>query len=228
MMGHIIHLHGDQHSEARALLPWYVTGRLDASERAQVEAHLNGCPECQEDLRIERGLYAQIAGLPMDVEQGWANLRARLERDRPGRRRSIGWRRWLGVVHRAAGGSWRGGPIWLTWALVPQLGLLLLLGGLLLTTIQRGRDNAARYHLLGAAPIGAAGNVVVMFRPQTSERDLRRILEANQARVVNGPTSTDAWLLEAPAARRSAVVAKLRGEPQVTLAEPVDSAESSR
>ena len=87
MTGSVIHLHGDQHFEAHSLLPWYVTGRLEAAERAQVEAHLNGCPECQAELTIERGLQARIAGLRMDVEQDWAKLRARLERDPPGRSR---------------------------------------------------------------------------------------------------------------------------------------------
>ena len=33
MTGRIIPLHGDLHDEASALLPWYVTGRLNDDER---------------------------------------------------------------------------------------------------------------------------------------------------------------------------------------------------
>jgi anti-sigma factor RsiW len=215
MTGHIIQLHGDQHLEARSLLPWYVTGRLDATERAQVEAHLNGCPECQMELKIERGLQARIAGLPMDVEQGWAKLRDRLERDPPRRPRFVDWRRRL----RVAWSSWP------PWALVAQAALMLVVSAALLTLAQGNQSAAARYHVLGAAPAAAAGNVVVIFAPQTSEGDLRRILQADHARAVDGPTSTGAWLVHVPAARRAAALARLRGLSEVRLAEPVDADE---
>ena len=39
-MDHVIRLHSDPHSNAEALLPWYVSGQLDAAERAELEAHL--------------------------------------------------------------------------------------------------------------------------------------------------------------------------------------------
>jgi anti-sigma factor RsiW len=222
MVGHVIHLHGDQHFEAHSLLPWYVIGRLDAAESAQVEVHLNGCPECQAELKIEQALHAGIAGLRMEVEQDWATLRTRLERDPRGRPRPGGWRAWLGAISGGWTGAkrWAGGW-WLTWALVPQLGLLLLLVGVLMTTAR-----PAPYHVLGAGPVAVAGNVVVMFRPQTSEADLRRILDANQARVVDGPTSAGAWLVHVQAAQRSVALGRLRGQGEVELAEPVDSGES--
>jgi hypothetical protein len=69
-----------------------------------------------------------------------------------------------------------------------------------------------------APPPAAQAALVVTFKPDTSERELRRIVRASGARIVGGPTVTDAWLLgteEAPAP----VLARLRAEPAVTLAE---------
>jgi anti-sigma factor RsiW len=65
--------HRDEHRELRDLLPWYVTGQLDAAEAARVEAHLNECAECEAEIRFEERLEAEVARLPLDVEQGWAS-----------------------------------------------------------------------------------------------------------------------------------------------------------
>jgi hypothetical protein len=43
MTGQIIPLHGDEHHEVQLLLPWCATGRLDAADRARVEAALRRC-----------------------------------------------------------------------------------------------------------------------------------------------------------------------------------------
>jgi hypothetical protein len=80
----------------------------------------------------------------------------------------------------------------------------------------------ARYHALGAAPAPASGNVVVMFRPDTREQDLRRTLNAAHARLVDGPTAADAYLLHVPSAERAAALVRLKGQADVVLAEPID------
>ena len=42
------------HDEAEELLPWYVTGQLDATERERVEAHLADCASCRDEFVLER------------------------------------------------------------------------------------------------------------------------------------------------------------------------------
>ena len=81
----------------------------------------------------------------------------------------------------------------------------------------------AAYHALGAAPAPALGNVVVIFRPDTSERELRQTLVANHARLVDGPTAADAYVLHVPAAERAGALTRLRGRADIVLAEPIDS-----
>jgi hypothetical protein len=219
-MGHIIRLHGDEHRDIQSLLPWYVTGRLDALEHAQVEAHLGTCPECQAELRFERGLDAEIAGLPVDIEQGWSALKHRMEGE-PRKRGASAIGAWLAAARREAGRKWRVGAPWLGWVLAAQIVLLLLVGALLWPS-----QPPARYHALGAPPANIAGNVVVIFRPDTSERAMREALKANHARLVDGPTAADAYVLHVPAPERAATLERLRGRGEVVLAEPVDSGAS--
>jgi anti-sigma factor RsiW len=233
MTGRIIRLRGDRHQEVQSLLPWYLTDRLEASERAEVEAHLAECPECQAELRTERRLGAEVAAASVvassgDAEHGWAQMRRRIEpkapgRPSPGRVSLAGWRGWRGWTGAGGGEAilqWRASPAWLRWAAAGQFGLLLLLAAYLLPST---RHDLARYRALGAAPAVASGNVVVIFRPDTSERALRETLKANDARIVDGPTATDAYLLHVPAAERGAALDRLRRQARIELAEPVDS-----
>jgi hypothetical protein len=105
---------------------------------------------------------------------------------------------------------------WLRWAVAAQWVAIIGLGALLLRP-----DETPAYHVLGAGA-AAGGNMVVMFQPNTSERELRRILQAQNARIVDGPTVTDAWLLNVPAERHAQVLQALRANAAVKLAEPLD------
>jgi anti-sigma factor RsiW len=220
MTGRIIRLHGDPHQETQALLPWYVTGQLDASDQAQVEAHLGHCPECQAELRIERSLQLEIAGLSIDAEHSWAQLQRRREFSPPRRRYAATVGGWLRAAGRGAGRQWRSSAAGLRWAVAAQFLLIVVLGVLVLPTAR-----PARYHALGAAPVAASGNAVVIFRPDTSERNLRQALRSSHARVVDGPTSADAFVIHIPPAERTAALAMLRRRGDIELAEPVDSSE---
>lgn len=85
----------------------------------------------------------------------------------------------------------------------------------------------ARPRLLGASPSAAPGDLVVVFRPQATESDIRSALQGAGARIVDGPTASDAYVLAAPVARRTAALAKLRASHGVIMAEPVDPAPAS-
>ena len=61
-----------------------------------------------------------------------------------------------------------------------------------------------------------------MFEPATTEREFRRILQRHGARVVDGPTVTDAYLLRVPDAERQRALEALRHDPAVRLAEALD------
>lgn len=204
--GEVIRLHGEPHQHIRALLPWYVTGRLDEMEHARVAAHLAACAECREALGFERRLEAEVAGASPEIEQGWQAMMRRVESAGAGR----------GSMARPAGwaGKARGLAPWLLLGLTAQVLLLALF-----VTAPRLSPG---YHALAAPAPQRPGNVVVMFRPDASARSMTEALTAVHARLTDGPTGADAYVLRVPAAERAAALAKLRASRAVVLAEPVD------
>lgn len=108
-------------------------------------------------------------------------------------------------------------PSWLRWTMVAQW--VLIVG--LVALLARPDEPPAAYRVLGNG-VNNTGNLVVIFNPDTTERDLRRILQAQGARVVDGPTVTDAYLLNVPAEHRDSTLQALRGDPAVKLAEALD------
>jgi len=204
-MADIIRLNDDPHAQTQHLLPWYVTGALDGKELAQVEQHLSQCAECREDAEIEKALAYQVRGLPCDVERGWATLKARIDGAAPAPRKPPLFSR----------------RIPLGWAVAAQAAILAI--ALPIMTFAPIRPPLT-YRTLGAAP-GVAGNLIVVFRPDAPEAALRAILTQNQARIVDGPTPTDAYVLRVAPERHAAVLARLKGDRNVALAEPLDGAD---
>ena len=198
----------DSHEQAQILLPWYVSGRLDGEELAQVEAHLRDCPECRTEFRLERRLEQAVAGLPFDAELGWTVVRGRIvaQDDRPGV---------VAAIRRALSPGARTG-----WAIAAQFVLVIAAIGVLLPLSQP----QPRYHALGATPPAAAGDVLVIFRPEARAQDLSRALHESGARLVDGPTDADAFVLAVPLPDRPAALTKLRANHAIVMAEPIDPA----
>ena len=205
-MARIIRLHDENHWELQRLLPWYVTDRLDPAEHARVEAHLAGCEECQEEVRFERTLAQSVKNLPLDAEVGWRRLARRLKAE-PQRR----------ALPLASGGLPRAGAMWGGWAVAA---CALIAVGVMVVPRQSGP--AAAYHALGAPHSVTPGNLVVIFRPDTPERIIRTTLTTVGARIVDGPTAADAYVLQVPAVQRAQALAQLRSRNTIVLAEPVD------
>jgi hypothetical protein len=214
----IIHLNDDPHARTQLLLPWYVNGTLADKEAAQVARHLTECAECREDLEAETSLAREVRGLPRDADRGWAALRARVDGASAGGANAGGAR-----VGGAAAVPQRIAPfsrrIPLRWAVAAQAASFALLIPILALSVTRPQP---LYRTLGSASGAATGNLIVIFKPEASEAALRTILTQNQARIVDGPTSTDAYVLHVAADRRAAVLARLKGDRNVSLVEPID------
>lgn len=199
MSGTILELESSVHQRVQKLLAFEDT--LDASDRALVRQHAAACQQCRDDLAFQRRLKAvePEAGPMPDMDDALARLMPRLEpaAQVPGRRRAANW---------------------LAWAVAAQF---LVIAGL-------GWDRARQpeeFRLLGEAAAQApAANLVVQFDAQAREREVQAILASQGARVVDGPTVTQAWLLHVPPARIDATLRALRADPRVSMAEPLQVA----
>jgi hypothetical protein len=198
MSGRIVHFDVAVHNAMQEQLPLYLSGRLDAAATAKLQQHLQACTLCQEELEWQRMLRSASPPVHegLDVESALAKLEPR-----------------LGEPSRAAANE----PRWLRWGLAAQCVVIAGLAVLLL------KPDAHRYELLGSAGQSQA-NVVVVFESGTRESELRGILQANEARLVGGPTEADAYLLAVPGNKRDDVIRRLRTESHIKLAEPLGGA----
>ena len=214
-----------EHATAWPLLPWHAAGRLGGADEAQVAAHVRTCAACQAELAWQRRLHGAAAidrdipeGPMPDVDAALARLLPLLDEPAHVPRRPA---RVLAVL--AALADWlRRAP------LLPAAFALLMVGLSVAPLWQRdgepGSEQTGGYRALGPVP-AAGGDTAVVFRPGTPAGDVRRILAATGAGAVHGPSSAGAWVLSIGPARQAEALARLRGEPAVLMAEPLEAGE---
>jgi len=220
----------DRHRHVAELLPWYVNGTLEAQDRDTVTAHLSDCPACQEEVAHCQALAAALQAAPDSV---WTPGPDRLERllasielleasDVP----RAGWRT-----------RWRAGKEWLDdlfqrtpglvrWGLAAQAALLVLVVGLALWP--GALSPRAPYRTLasnGENGDSRIGRVLihVVFADDITERDMRTLLGRVRGKIVDGPSAVGVYTVEVRASapdQITSLVAILRGDPKVRLAEP--------
>ncbi|PHV04343.1 hypothetical protein CSQ96_26440 [Janthinobacterium sp. BJB412] len=171
----------------------------------------------------QRAIAGLDESLQPDMEAALARLLPRLDSRAPAGLAAAGrpapWR-WRAPAWWRAW-STRRAP-WTPWAWSALAAQFVVIAGLAALLAERPAAPPG-YRLLGNADTAGA-NLVVVFKPDTAEHELRRLLRANQARVVGGPTVTDAYLLAVPDPQRARV--RLRAESAVLLAEALAAGES--
>lgn len=204
------------HLEAQDALPWLANGTLAGAELERVQAHIETCAHCRADLALLRTVHAAGPGpdLEFDADRALARLLPRLDAapEAPVQAAPGLLQRWRNRM-AANDGTWLRAAVALQFCAIAVLAALLARPG-------AHPDTPDSYRALGAAGANGMARVVVTFRPDTPEAELRRIVRASGARIVGGPTVTDAWLVGADG-RLDPVLARLRAEPAVTLAEPL-------
>jgi hypothetical protein len=212
MNGHVLPFGGSTHATVDALLPFYVNATLQGEELALVEQHIGECADCRGEVERLRVIfdackvYAAPSGdTPVGLDttgdiaaaRGPAGLGARIR---------------LGI---------RAAPPWTKWMLAAQLAAIAVLATLVAGD---ARDTPTFRTLGNPAPIAsAAGNIAVMFDPAIPESEIRRIVRAAGARIVDGPTATDVFVLEIPSGQIDRALPVLRAEPAVRLAESLEA-----
>lgn len=220
----------DAHARTWALLPWLVNGTASAVQRAQAEAHLADCADCREELhwqaRLQSALQQSPAGLPdaeadEAAEAGLQRLMARLDSEAVA---PIGDARPAAAAPAGDRSPGRGGHAltrWLAAAVVVQAVALGILG------LGATRDEPA-YRTLSesaAAPATQRPSWRVLPDAQLPLGQWQLLLQRHELQVVEGPNVAGAYGLAARAASAAgdpaATLERLRAEPAIRLAEPV-------
>ena len=218
---------GGVHDECWDLLPWLVTGRLAAAQRATVEAHLTQCAQCRAELAAQRVLHERMTAREAiayssaaPFEKLWSRIeevdremdppvpdgiRDDAKHARPERSRlqpAIG--RWLiaAMVVQAIGLAWLAAVI-----------------------LPRQPDWNYRTVSSPAAVTTGAPLVRVVFTREATIEDVQQMLARRGLVIVNGPSAADVFVLtraDAGNAASDEIVAQLRQEPLVRFVEPAE------
>jgi anti-sigma factor RsiW len=208
MSGRVLSFDGSEHAAADVLLPFYANGTLHGEELAFVEQHVRACEQCQREVDWLRAVYGALAASP-SLQDATRTVPAHLtELVNRGLRPN-----WRGRIRA----GWQTAHPWTRWLMAAQLAAIAVLGTLVATDTRE----VPSYRTLGLPSPSAqmSDAVAVMFNPGITESDLRRLLLGVGARIVDGPSSTEVYVLEIPAERAVEALRALRAEPLVRLAE---------
>jgi anti-sigma factor RsiW len=207
------------HHEAWELLPWLVNGTLEPLERAAVEAHLAGCFECRGEAERCRALQievrsAEVAPSPHPAQLAQLMRRVdEVERTRKGPRLV----RLLGA---------RKVNVW--WAIAAQAAAVVVLLAVIFWPAPPKRFVTLSDPAPPVAAAAAQRQVRVVFTPNATEAEMRRVLLEVRGEVVGGPSPLGAYTIAVPAGAGAEplalVLEHLRDDPHVRFAEPVAGA----
>ncbi|MBI1771951.1 MAG: zf-HC2 domain-containing protein [Burkholderiales bacterium] len=210
------------HSQVQDLLPWYVVNTLQPDEQQLVRTHLQTCVACQDDLQWQLKLKTgePVASTAPDVERALARLLPRLDAQvQPNRAKTDNnfMARLLSMFKTDGKTSTRWGTAVMAAQSAVIVGLIAL--------IALPKQDDSNYRVLGSGE-RSSGNIVVVFKPETTVKDIQRIMAMNDARIIDGPTVTNAYLLNVPDTRLTQSIKELRTETGIELVESLGSGEA--
>jgi len=212
----------DTHAEAWALLPWLANGRLPATDREWVEAHVAQCAECRGELDAQRRVATQInedrspdpAG--SEEQRSFNKLWARIEASEAAAPSANS------VAARSVSRSSRT-VRWLAAAVVVQGFGLALFGFNALRTNDGGFVTVAE---VPAQRLNAPA-LRLVFAPEASMASINTLLTHQGLSIVSGPGTSGNFTAElsadavASGASADSVAAVISKDPNVTFAQPV-------
>lgn len=196
------------HESCLELLPWYLNETLDASERLAVEAHLEDCAECRDEVVFLETLQssARVVNQP-PIRDRFDEVMARIESSKIVAFRASPPVRWL-VAGQAA-------------AIFALLAMLLWpAAGDPPGSYRTSSDDLSSAQLIDAAVLR------VVFDERATEVDIRGLLESIDAQIVAGPNTAGAYTLHVGGdavedRARAKLLERLRGDPLIRFAEAV-------
>jgi hypothetical protein len=216
----------DTHAEAWALLPWLANGRLQASDREWVEAHVAGCEECRAEVTAQRmmatamnrGATPETAAT--DEQRSFNRLWSRIEASESASP--------VAVAANAARPTMRYARTvrWLAAAVIVQGFGLALFG---FNALRSAPDGAEIHTVAEVSPATRlnAPTVRIVFAPEASIATINTLLAHQGLSIVSGPGTAGNFTAElsadavASGASASSVADVIAKDPNVTFAQPV-------
>ncbi|TDJ68413.1 MAG: hypothetical protein E2O35_02780 [Proteobacteria bacterium] len=205
---HNLIAHDAEHERVWSSLPWFVNGTLSVGERQAADSHLSMCLVCRREAIALGALREAIASRTLEprCESALKHLHQRI--DAP-------------VYARTA----------FPWAAAAVLAIVVGLASV--SSIKTGLisigGQSDTYVTLGSRTIevndGAVATARIVFKQFVTERQLRDLLLAVDAELVDGPTPRGAYTIALPQVsdgeELQAVVASLRQSKRVIFVEPI-------
>lgn len=165
----------------------YLTQQLDDDARGRVQAHLDDCAQCRDELAFLSALRDGIqAPLPPANELALA----RLMRDiRAEKNKATPASRWKQAFLAAAA--------------------VILVQGVLLTQTWRSHVDAPGYQPLSGDTVDTA-RIVVRFQPDAREADIRALLRSLDLQLVDGPAASGLYRVQSAGHDSTDAVRRLR------------------
>jgi hypothetical protein len=179
-----------ERDEIEALLPWYVSGTLDAKSRARVERYIEAHPEVKAHLTLAReeadAAIAANEAIPAPGRNALDRLRASIAAAPPQRKPVTGL---LGEISGRFG-DWLTGfaPPQLAWAGAAAALVLALQAGIIGGLIME-RAAAPSYQTAGGGEekAGEGLELLVGFSPTATAQEITDLLKRLDAVVTDGP-----------------------------------------
>ncbi len=205
-------------TEIRQLLPWYVNGTLTGTDRDRVEAALRNEVHAASWLAWEKAMQGAVKHDPtFDIadDRGLARTMQRIRASTMRKSPSPSTQGWLARLTES-----------LRWS--PALAVACALVAVqfaVITQLWSTRGEEAEYAAVRAMAARAHANdayIRVVFKPESTEVELREIIRGIQADIVSGPSQLGDYyvLLTKDTAARAMV--NLQGNTRIESAEVVD------
>jgi hypothetical protein len=207
-------------TNAELLLPWYATGKLDASARTEVENALERSPELRMQLDLirheSRETVASHEAMAMPQSDATKTFMAMIQKEAPPRTAGLhrfgGFMEWLSL-------QLSGPPRWAVAAAVMAIIVQsTLLGGFIIE-----RQTGIYHTASGGGETRIAGTLVlVRFADSATLGDLGKRLAALDIAIVDGPKAGGLFTLRIgpenmPAAERSKKTAELQANADLVM-----------
>jgi len=215
----------DTHAEAWALLPWLANGRIQASDREWVEAHVAVCAECRAEIAAQRMVATTMnrdsspESNETDEQRSFNRLWARIEASESASPAS--------VASGAARTSRSSRTVrWLAAAVIVQ-GFGLALFGFNALRNSSPTGEIVTVATVPAQPRLNAPAVRIVFAPGASIASINTLLTHQGLTIVGGPGTAGNFTAElsadavASGASADSVAAVISRDPNVSFAQPV-------